>query len=192
MVRPESYLLFDPPAARAHGKTYKEHARLFVDMEPHVDTLVEYAGKAKRILELGTRSGVSTWAFLTGLPEDGTIISVDFDERLMVEGWVPPQVTEDPRFRFIEADDTDHDTFIMLAETFPDIVFIDTSHTFAHTLLELTLYSQAVPEYFILHDYALDDVKNAVETFLVSNKDYEIEKVEESPWGLVILTNTRV
>jgi hypothetical protein len=42
-----------------------------VDMFPHYRTLTSYARECLTIVEFGVRGGVSTWALLDGLPEDG-------------------------------------------------------------------------------------------------------------------------
>jgi predicted O-methyltransferase YrrM len=185
VVRPRSYPEYDPPAIGQHGKSLQEHAKAFVDMEPHVDALVSLAKDCKVILELGVRSGVSTWAFLTGLPEDGKLIAVDFDERIINERWLPPQVANDPRFEYIEGDDTDPG-IIKRFPLSPDLVFIDTSHTYEHTFKELRIVSLIDAKKIVLHDYALDDVRNAIEKFMESNP-YKIAFIEESTWGLAVL-----
>jgi cephalosporin hydroxylase len=188
MVIPSDYVPDDPPAAGQHGSDVYDHARLFVDMAPHIDTLIDLAKGASVILELGVRTGVSTWAFLTGMSKIGFLLGVDFDQRIVADNWLPPQVIDDSRFMFIEGSDTDPE----LVATYPfepDIVMIDTSHTFDQTLAELAIADSIQAKTIILHDYALPDVRDAVNGFL-DCASYDVSLVEQSQWGLVVLSRT--
>lgn len=177
----------DPWNIGTHYPTLEEHAKAFVDMEPHVETLVRLASGCQTILELGVRSGVSAWAFLTGLPEDGVLYAVDKDSRVINDHWLPPQVIEDNRFVYTEGDDIDKFT-IKAMPVNPDLVFIDTSHQYTHTYAELVLAAGLGAGKIALHDYALEPVSMAVEDFLTFREEYSILLVEESQWGLVVLS----
>lgn len=103
------------------------------DIYQHLPTFVELvkATNAQHVVELGTRSGVSTIAWLYGLESTGgRLTSVDIDER--------PPIGEWPNWSFIQGDDLDPEVFGNLPEA--DIVFIDTSHLYDQTLKELNLY----------------------------------------------------
>jgi len=176
----------DPYNIGQQGTNYLEHAEMFVDMYPHINTLVELARTSHTILELGTRSGSSTWAFLTGLPVNGALTSVDRDPRIAKEGWLPPQVRDDPRFTFIEGDDLDTDIIARYPKA-PDLVFIDTSHTYQQTLQELYMVTDLQPLRIVLHDWVLEGVENAVMDFLRVTRQYRIEQIEKSQWGLAVL-----
>jgi predicted O-methyltransferase YrrM len=176
----------DPYNIGQHGADYLGHAEAFVDMFPHVNTLVGLARECHTILELGTRSGSSTWAFLTGLAVTGELTSVDSDPRVFREGWLPPQVYDDPRFTFIEGDDLDEDIIARYPKA-PDLVFIDTSHTYQQTLRELYMVVKMWPNRIVLHDWALEDVENSVMDFLRIYRKYRIEQIEKSQWGLAVL-----
>jgi hypothetical protein len=41
------------------------------DINEHIPTLYEYSKTCESVLELGVRSGVSTFAFIKGLSENG-------------------------------------------------------------------------------------------------------------------------
>jgi len=129
------------------------------DMIDHIGTLTRYAAAAKTIVEFGTRGGVSTWAFLDGLPADGWLWSVDIDDCM-----VPPRVSEDPRWTFIQGDDTDPVVLAELPEQ-ADLVFIDTSHTYAHTVVELTFAITLDPLRILLHDADWPGVDRAIKQF---------------------------
>jgi predicted O-methyltransferase YrrM len=99
---------------------------------PRFVAMVEETG-AKRVLELGTRTGVSTVAWLYALEQTGgTLISVDIDER--------PAIGDHEHWTFVRGDDMDPDIVKQVSHPASDIVFIDTSHHWRHTCQELALY----------------------------------------------------
>jgi cephalosporin hydroxylase len=110
------------------------HLPRFVDLVEQLD--------ATNVLELGTRTGVSTVAWLYALmphhlpPDDrrgGTLISVDLDPK--------PPIGDHDHWTFIQGDDTNPDIVARLTRLGPyDIIFIDTSHLYEHTLTELDTY----------------------------------------------------
>ena len=86
---------------------------------------------AKVVIELGTRTGVSTFGWLHGLYQTGGHLwSVDIDAK--------PPIGDFDRWTFMQGDDCDPELFASLPVA--DIVFIDTSHAYLHTLQELNLY----------------------------------------------------
>ena len=104
------------------------HLESFVEMVLHTD--------AKVVIELGTRTGVSTIAWLHGLSQTGGHLwSVDIDE-------VPP-IGEYPNWTFIQGDDLDPVIVARLPRP-ADIVFIDTSHLYDQTVAEIELYQHLV------------------------------------------------
>lgn len=120
------------------------------DINEHLPTL--YAEvldhDAQVVIELGTRGGNSTVAFLAALEATGGHLwSVDISP-------TPLQVDTD-RWTFIQGDD------LQVAHRTPevcDVVFIDTSHAYDHTLAELSLYAPKVRPggVVLLHDTNLE------------------------------------
>lgn len=159
------------------------HARHYRDMEPHVDTLVALARECSVIVELGVRGGVSTWAFLDGLPEDGRLVSADIDGT--VAHLVPKRISSDPRWTLIVGDD--RDKHIQRRLPVADLVFIDTSHEYHHTATELSLAQRLEAARIVLHDWNLPDVMDATLGFC-HRSGYRLERVEESEWGLAVLS----
>lgn len=90
---------------------------------------------ARTVVELGTRTGVSTIAWLYALEGKGRLWSVDID--------TAPPIGDHPHWTFIQGDDTDPE-IIRLLPTEADIVFIDTSHLYDHTVVELDTYKDIV------------------------------------------------
>lgn len=123
---------------------------------------------AQHVIELGTRSGVSTVAFLHALESTGgRLTSVDID--------APPALEHD-RWTFVQSDDLNPALIPTLEQA--DIVFIDTSHTYEQTLAELRVYRWLVRPggRIVLHDSQLEHpmgaprrprfpVRTAVEVF---------------------------
>jgi predicted O-methyltransferase YrrM len=107
------------------------------DIHLHLPRFVDLAlaRDARHVIELGTRTGVSTVAWLYALEQTGgRLTSVDVDEK--------PGIGDYPHRTFIQGDDTDPELFESLEMA--DIVFIDTSHIYEHTLRELNLYRWVV------------------------------------------------
>jgi predicted O-methyltransferase YrrM len=114
-----------------------EHLPLFVDLCVSLE--------AKTVVELGTRGGVSTIAWLYGLEEtDGHLWSVDLD---------PAPTLASHRWTFMQGDDLDPAIAARLPREI-DVLFIDTSHAYDHTLAELHVYGPRVRPggRIVLHD----------------------------------------
>ena len=115
---------------------YEARLEPWSDMQGHMVFLRETAESYTKpvIIELGTRSGQSTSAFLAGIQGGGQLWSVDVD---------PPQVPAHwhdlPEWHFLQADDVSAQAQDWLPAQC-DVLFIDTSHTYEHTIAELSLY----------------------------------------------------
>lgn len=120
------------------------------DIYQHLPTFVDLCQtlNAQTVIELGTRGGVSTIAWLYGLElTDGRLWSVDIDAK--------PDL-EHERWTFVRGDDLDPQTLAQLP-TQADIVFIDTSHAYQQTRAELNVYKWRVRNggRIVLHDTEL-------------------------------------
>ena len=142
-----------------HTTSLSVWAHRWVDMAPHVATLTRLATEAKTIVEFGVREGVSTWALLDGLPADGRLYSVDIQRDSQ-----PPRVTNDPRWTYIIGDDLSPEVHAQLPEQ-ADLIFIDSSHEYEHTVAELPFVLSLSPARIVMHDYILDPVRRAVDEF---------------------------
>jgi predicted O-methyltransferase YrrM len=155
---------------------------------PRMVALVEETN-AQHVIELGTRTGVSTIAWLYALEKTGgRLTSIDIDLR-------PPIGVHD-HWTFIQGDDCD--PAIVSALQPADIVFIDTSHLYDHTVRELNLYRWLVKPggVICLHDTELPipegapprplyPVKTAVTEFVAEN-GYDWINIPEC-WGFGIV-----
>lgn len=112
------------------------------------DTVCRYPGA--RVVELGVRSGNSTAALLAAADEvDGHVWSVDIEWPHVPEWW-----TGNGRWTLVVGDD------LTVAHSMPDeidVLMIDTSHYYGHTLDELRAYvPRVVPGGTVLcHDTEL-------------------------------------
>lgn len=116
-------------------------ARTRTDTSDHLPTLFVEAMSVRPnlIVELGVRGGESTFVFERVATRTGAhLVSVDIEDCSDVSTY--------PRWQFVKADDT------QFAKDFPswceqhsirpdiDVLFIDTSHLFEHTLQEIALW----------------------------------------------------
>jgi len=122
-------------------RAYAERAFLWSDIKEFMPLLYDFARLCEnaRVLELGTRRGNSTLAFLAGAEESGGHVwSNDIDD-----------VTADPNgmkawadcglWTFIHGDDMDPQVQARLPQEV-DVLFIDTSHEYGHTVKEIETF----------------------------------------------------
>lgn len=161
------------------------------DIYEHLPTFVDLvvARDVQHVIELGTRTGVSTIAWLEGLRQTGgTLVSVDIDEQ--------PDIGEYDHWSFIQGSDLDPQVLAQLDPA--DIVFVDTSHDYTHTIRELNIYQHFVrrPGLIVCHDTELKHplgvpafpaypVKTAIEEFCAEN-NYPVT-YHTNCWGLGII-----
>lgn len=141
---------------------YERHCTVWSDIVEHLPTLHDHvvATNAQAVVELGVRSGNSTSALLAGVAETGGHLwSVDI--RLMPAGsFAPLKQAAGESWTFILGDD------MQVADKLPgqiDILFIDSSHHYDHTLAELRLYGPRA-DLILLHDTELEHPDGAPAT----------------------------
>lgn len=161
--------------------TLAEYAAQWVDMVPHYRTLTRHARDCSVIIEWGVRGGVSTWALLEGLPEIGVLWSVDTDECIPQ---VPLRVASDARWHFVKGDDIDPEVRAQIPDR-ADLIFIDTSHTYEQTTLELGIVLDYAPRKIVMHDVNQSQVRQAVDEFL-QRTGWRMTGYEDG-WGLATL-----
>ena len=128
---------------------YDEAVATPSDIYEHLETFVELAAghAADRVIELGVRGCVSTIAWLYAMEmTDGHLWSVDIEPPLR---WFGVQ----QRWTFVLGDDMSDDVKARMPEPV-EILFIDTSHAYQHTLNELQQYGPLVRPggLILLHD----------------------------------------
>jgi predicted O-methyltransferase YrrM len=174
------------------AEMYLERCATPSDIHLHLPRFVAmvHEAEAQHVIELGSRSGVSTVAWLYALERtDGVLTSVDLD--------CAPQIGTWSHWRHIQGDDLDPEVLARLEPA--DIVFIDTSHALQQTRDELEAYLPLVkrPGLIVLHDTELAQpmdaplrdgvfpVKRAVREF-IKRHGFEWDNYPEC-WGLGII-----
>lgn len=135
---------------------YEEACRTPSDIYLHLPRMVAMveALDAKHVIELGSRGGVSTLAWLHALAgTGGRLTTVDLDPA--------PSIGDHSHWTHIQGDDLDPQVAASLDVA--DIVFIDTSHLYEHTVQELHIYRHLVRPggLLVLHDTMLPTPEGA-------------------------------
>lgn len=130
---------------------YEARLSFWSDIGGHMPFLRETAASYAEpvIIELGVRSGQSTSAFLAGVQGNGGHLwSADCDQPQVPAHW-----RDLPEWHLLVADDAGAQARQWLPAAC-DILFIDTSHEFRHTVTELFLHVPRVREggIVLLHD----------------------------------------
>ena len=172
---------------------YYKRSRVWSDIQGHMDFLFDVASVTEgNIVELGVRDGNSTSALIAGLSVlgRGHLWSVDTEAIELPEAWVATG-----RWTVIRGDDRE------VAHLLPDdidVLFIDTSHHYHHTLEELRLYGDKAKR-ILMHDTELEwpwmtppgdpafPVRKAIETWLDEHPNRQVEWREGS-YGMAVIT----
>lgn len=116
---------------------YRARLEAWSDIQGHLEFMREaVAGYAEPVvIELGVRSGNSTSAFLAGAAGNGGHLwSADRNPPDVPASW-----RDLPQWHFLQSDDM-HPAAAQWLPAACDVLFIDTSHAYEHTLAELRLY----------------------------------------------------
>lgn len=136
--------------------------------------------KGDKVVELGVRECVSTWALLASHPD--ALLSVDVvrpPETALTE--VESAAKEAGiDFQFFQADST------QLRIENIDVLFIDTLHLYSHIVKELWRHSGQVKKRIIFHDWLIPEVRSCIQDFLY-NVDWELEATSSESNGLAVL-----
>lgn len=141
------------------------------DIHEHLCTLymLTLELNLKNVLELGTRSGDSTIALLQASKEiGGSVTSIDIDSCLQAKKLVD-DLHLNYNWNFIQCDDLKVDWNKPI-----DHLFIDTSHTYDHTLAELKKYEPYVKEGGIItfHDtVSRPPILEAIKKYIEGRKE---------------------
>jgi len=160
------------------------------DINEHIPVLKKYADFCSHITEFGTRTGVSTWAWLASNAK--TIRCFDVDKN--VENYLKPHTVA------IEKHLPNKDFTFTCVSTIADkleieetdLLFIDTDHTYVQCSKELKQHSHKVRKYLMFHDTVLyPDLNKAIEEFLKDNPNWKLKEVLTNNNGLTVLEKTK-
>jgi hypothetical protein len=137
-------------------RTYKMKCNTPSDINEHLVTLRKYASHCQSVVECGTRSIVSSWAFLRGLLDgdsyDLSLVLCDLD---ISPNMIPLAVcarNTNVDFQFVKGNDLKVD----LPEA--DLYFIDTWHVYPQLKRELNRFKSKAKQYIIMHDTTVDAI----------------------------------
>jgi hypothetical protein len=123
---------------------YQEACASVSDIYLHLPTLYRYASCCRHVTEFGTRTGVSTLAFLRAMPE--RLVAYDLDRQPEVDRLEELARLQQVNFSFRQED-------TRLAELEPtDLLFIDTYHEREQLEAELAAAGAKARRYLIFHD----------------------------------------
>jgi predicted O-methyltransferase YrrM len=128
-----------------HHAGYLDRLSRWSDIQEYLPYLHEQACSYEnvRVLELGARRGNSTMAFLAAAEKaDGHVTSVDIVNVIRDPKGMMPW-SRSRRWTFIHGDDMDEKIQARLPAQV-DVLFLDTSHEYEHTLAELNTYMPRV------------------------------------------------
>lgn len=140
------------------------------DINEHLPTLKKYAEKSERIVELGVRGMVSTWALLAGRPR--WMRSYDIVHPLAHGGDV--LATLDAANQ--EGIDWDFVLRSSLEVDLPEheFLFVDTLHTYDQLKAELERHQGKVTKFIAMHDTNMNEMAQAVNEFLDKHQEWEV------------------
>ena len=120
------------------------------DINEHLPTLKRYSEECSTIVEMGVRSIVSTWGFISGLKKNnGKLLCIDmlhpsyFNASPTLEETIKIAEKEGVSVEFAIADTLVYD----MQEV--DMLFIDTLHNYDQLIVELNRHSPNVKKYII-------------------------------------------
>jgi len=162
-------------SAKSDSEILQELVALNADTSDCVVPLVSIACtiKAKHILELGVRTGVSTRALLVACRKlDATLISLDIDPCQEAFQKIGELGLQD-HWQFLQQDDRELLEFIRPRSM--DMIFLDTDHELTHAAMELNLCDKVLKKggVILVHDtlaptYA--DINKAIVLFMEKHK----------------------
>lgn len=195
---------------------YTKHCTHWSDIYEHLPVLKELASECSSVVEIGTRSMVSTWGILEGLVDSSanmqsyTGIDLNFPPEHIFNKARDLAYDNNISFHFIKGNDMQIDLGGM------DMLFIDSLHTYCHLTYELEKFAPKVNKYIAMHDTsapwgdtddteyhgnyseypaAYDKTKRglwpAVEDFLSRHPEWELKERRLNNHGFTVLQRVK-
>ena len=129
---------------------YNKLCRLKTDINEHLPALMKLSSHCQSVVEMGVRSGVSTFAFLQGLRNNHLpgkrLISIDIADVPDIE-YIDELASEN----HVDFSFWKHDSITApIPEV--DLLFIDTWHVYGHLKRELDAHHSKAKKFIVLHD----------------------------------------
>ena len=190
------------------------------DINEHIETLFLCAKECESVLELGVRAGVSSWALLKGLVENGCskkkLVAVDLEYHPNIAAVQKAGAARGVEYLFIQGNDLEFDA----SERF-DMTFIDTWHVYGQLKRELERFAPLTNKYIAMHDTTVDalygesvrcgwnidaqsrqtgipaeeiarGLQPAIDEFLAEHPEWRVKCVRKNNNGLTVLEKTVV
>ena len=127
------------------------------DINEHLPTLYRYATQCERIVELGIRGGVSSWALVYGLLDNQKPV-----KKILLNDTTACNIQEllaaTQRSGVQVSYEWVNDLLLKVPEP-ADMVFIDTWHIYGQLKRELAKFAPLTKKYILLHDTTLDAIQ---------------------------------
>jgi len=166
------------------ARVYSRYQSEWSDIKDHLPRL-RAAAKGK-VLEIGTRAGISTSALLVGVEENGGHVwSVDINDCSRV-------FAGHPQWTFLHSDSRQLKSSAFGNDAAPkfDLLFVDGDHSFEGCMNDLIGYGPS-SRVIMVHDTDCPDtfpgVRQAVEKFLALHPERKVEWHHES-FGMAVIS----
>ena len=149
--------MFDQKSAQnSLNEIYDYYVRTPSDINEHLDTLRKHASECASVAEFGVRGGVSTYALLLGLMNNGkeqkSYVGVDIENcSQVVQVASKLSLMLGIEYEFIQMDSAK----VGIQDV--DMLFIDTWHIYGHLKRELENNHGKVRKYIAMHDTTVDE-----------------------------------
>ena len=139
----------------------------------------KHFGGYETIVELGVNSGTSASIWIECATKK--VVGIDLNENKNVHDIIEKAKKLNIHYEYIIGD---------TCEVTPmecDILFIDSSHKYEETVLELQRYSPKTKTFIALHDTIMKPVEDAIKTFLSETDQWEVWYEDKYICGLTVL-----
>lgn len=143
------------------------------DIHELLPVLRYFASRSETVVEFGVRGGDSTTALLAGRPFRMASVDIDLDNaglREVMDAY-DGSVGDVGLWRTHEANDLD---YVIGPHEEPDLLFIDTDHTYEQLSAELAMHGDHVRRWIIMHDTETygQQLNPAIEVFLGQHPEW--------------------
>jgi hypothetical protein len=154
----QEYLTSELKRAQEHNVTWMQEnyiakCRTSSDINEHLPVLCDYARSCTSVIECGTRTIVSAYAFAHGLAfkPDATLSMIDLEKNKHMPEFIKRCAEVEVHASFQEAND------LKVERKNTDLLFIDTWHVYGQLKRELAYWHTFVNKWIILHDTTVDE-----------------------------------
>jgi predicted O-methyltransferase YrrM len=174
---------------------YNHFHKTPADTNEHLPTLRQLASECEEVVEIGCWEGVSTTGLFCGLIDGGgkqlRVVDINSGYLATVAARLVPHV-EEVEIQFIHSSSLDVEL-----DPAPDMLFIDSWHTYDHLSKELAVHGDAAKKYLVFHDTVtygeVSEDKSkpglmaAIDEFMEKSGKWKIKEHFKNNNGLLIL-----